>query len=370
MILSGEAYPVPSVLLGAASGVTVAGWWEADVGITGPAGTVTSAGTSPPTLTVNNTGTRALRWAGEVYTVSGGTVTMRSSYDGGHTWPEWLTFSTGGGTISLPVTAGLTSLGYQLSFPSGSYNNSQTYRFDSSASSWAPIVGSTAMGLYSGSLYPTWSAATSTFNNQPTTTANCRTGSHCYKTGARSDSPPYWFAIVTSIDSATGGYAYLGRQGASGAGLAFFVESSTTVRVTDATVNLTSNTVSPTTPTCYVMDYEGAASTSTLYVNGVANATASMTGNATNQGYFLGYDQPYGYTGNPTIALFAYGTGQITADMARGICARSAFKYGTGDVGTFPLVLVALDMLTRALRRRRQPANDNALASPTLDQAA
>ena len=47
------------------------------------------------------------------------------------------------------------------------------------------------------------------------------------------------------------------------------------------------------------------------------------------QGFQIGQDAALGYAGNPTIAAIAAGRGAITPDQVRGLCARSAFKYGT-----------------------------------------
>lgn len=330
-LFGGEMFPTPSIL----RGNTVLGWWEADYGISGgTASSVTATGTSPPTVTVAGTSTRTANVIAQIYT-AGSTPVAWLSYDGGRSWPlsERFSFNAGtGGSILLPTAPGLTSLGYQITFPAGSYTNDNVWTFASQAGAWAPIGGTaTTMGLQAAGHYPAWTAATNTYVSavgvkQQTISMQCKASSNCLGTSLN-QAPPYWIALVGNIDSATIQFTYFGRRSAS-TGVSAFANSSTVVRFTDGTSNLDSGATTPASPHCYVWDYE-ASGNSTLYLDGVVNAQGVMGGAATNQGFWLGFDAPLGITGNPTVAMFAVGSGQITADQARGICARAAWKYGT-----------------------------------------
>lgn len=323
-LISGEGYPVPTVLLGASA------WYEADVGVSGGAmGTATTTGTCG-SVSFSGTSTRSFALAAEVASTAGGLGYLRLSYDGGRSWPpseQFPTFSTGsGGTVALPIGSGLSSTGISVVFGASGWANTCTFSAAPLGGAWAPIVGSATLGLYSAGSAVTWQPSTAAFNNAATNYLPCKAGAHCFKSPTTSIAPPFWIGITAAIDSATTQYVYFGRQSGK-TGLALFINTSTTVRLTDGTSNLDTTVATPTSPHCVVIGYTG--TTATSYLDGVQAATGAMGGGVTEQDYFLGYDAVYGITGNPTVAAFEMGTGALTADQARGICARSAFKYGT-----------------------------------------
>lgn len=316
VLIGAEQYPPPTVLSSAAL------WVESDYGFSGGGmGTVTSGGTSPPNVTITGTPATAVRLAAEVRTVVSTTGTFRWSADAGKSWPGTGTFSTTGQTVLLDA-----GLGLSLVFPSGSYNNLHTWRWDAKPITWSDLSGNGRDLFTISSIQTLWSPANSSYRGQPTITI--AGGSFIGRAGL-SIAPPFALVYVGAIDAQSATKTFVGRQ-AGGTGLLFYVTSGTAISINDGTSQLNSTSFSTaTSPHCYVIDYEASGTNSTIYIDGIASGTGNMGGSATLTSFWIGFDATSGNSGLPTSAAFALIPGQITTDQINGICRRSASKWGT-----------------------------------------
>lgn len=128
-------------------------WLRADLGLTfGGMGTVTAAGTTPPTVTLSGVpnGPYSLR----IETGAGalGAATFRGSLDGGATWPY--TGTTGASVpLSSPIASGLT-----VAFGAGTYAADNVYTSASAVSQWSDQSGAGNHATQSTlANMPTWS---------------------------------------------------------------------------------------------------------------------------------------------------------------------------------------------------------------------
>jgi hypothetical protein len=325
-LTSGERFPIPTALLARATL-----WWEADYGVSGGTmGSVTSAGTSPPSVTFS--GTNALPFAYRILLEQSTASHFRWSINGGHTWVSNFLPYTAGSTTLLSTSGG-TSTGITVHWPSGSYTSDNSWYADGMQGTWADLSGhSNNAGVHNAGLYPQWNFSSSSFNAQPSVTmaagASVATGSFAHISGL-SVAPPYAIGIVAK-QSCTSACPYWGR--ASG-GFQLYAASSTTVAWNDGSSQAGTGdfSIDPTQPHCLIVDYHGTAGATTIYVDGRSNPFNEITsaGNFTLTNLDIGADQVNSFISSPEVTSFFVIPGGVSGDEAQNICARSAFKWGT-----------------------------------------
>lgn len=296
-------------------------WNMMDFGVPGgPAGTISSSGTTPPTITV--TGTAVVAHAGriEMKNPSGprGTARMRASVDGGR---SWIRDAANNQDILTAATVALGPTGLTANLPNETFLNNNVYTYVTQVASVPDRSGNSNNLVASAGLLPDF-----VLNGIGGRPACAFTPNDGFRMLSLNIAPPYSVYVVGKCTVQAASKALIGRS-ASGSGLLFYTNGAGTIAVNDGAAQIAA-TVNATVAHCYVLIVNGASSQIIVDGTTVATTGGPLT-NVTLTGLTIGYDAPSGFGWDGQWSEFALFTGVLTSDEILAINARSRKLWQT-----------------------------------------